>query len=231
MQLTSHNFKWIQWIDDDDPPRVENLNERLFDHLEIMKDQSIGIIAPVGSYFNSRTGVAIRVKNEDIVTNRYLPVQTVGGNQCMLINSAVVRSGCLPTSSLFFGFEETNFCLKVLHAGFKIVVPCDLFVEYRNLAGRWDLKRSDIRKIEIPAWRNYYSIRNLIFMFLYEFKKPSVVLRILGRVSLRAMYIFLRHGPARGFPELYYTFRAVKDGMQKKLGLTVKPLAKHSALP
>jgi GT2 family glycosyltransferase len=227
VSLASRNFKWIQWIDDDDPPRIADLNERLFNHLEIVKDHTVGIIAPVGSYFNTRKGIAVRIGNSEIETNPYLDVQTVGGNQCMLINSAVIQKGCLPTSSLFFGFEETNFCLKVLQAGYRIVVPCDLFYEYRNLAGRWGLKKADIRKIEIPAWRNYYSIRNLIYMFLYEFKRPRVVINIIGRISARAFYNLIKHGPSRGFQEFYYTFLGIRDGVQKKLGLTVTPLAKH----
>ena len=104
--LASSNFNWIQWIDDDDPPRVLNLNERLFKHLETLKNLNIGIIAPFGSYFNSQKGVAIRVENQDIISSQFVSVQTVGGNQCMLINSAVINAGCLPTSSLFLDLKK-----------------------------------------------------------------------------------------------------------------------------
>ena len=223
--LSAQGFQWIQWIDDDDPPKVENLNERLFAHLENLKGINVGIIAPAGSYFNTSSGVAVRVKDGDVTNNRYLHVQTVGGNQCMLINSRVVLSGCLPTASLFFGFEETNFCLKVLNAGYKIIVPCDLFFEYRNLAGRWDMKESDLRKIKVLPWRNYYSVRNLIYMFLYEFKRPATALRVLTRAALKAIN-GLKH-PSNGFSELYYTTVAIKDGILKKLGIRVKPIPKH----
>jgi GT2 family glycosyltransferase len=224
-ELYAQGFHWIQWIDDDDPPKLENLNERLFAHFENLKTINIGIIAPVGSYFDANSGVSVRVKDAEIVNNRYLYIDTVGGNQCMLINSKVVFSGCLPTAELFFGFEETNFCLKVLHAGYKIVVPCDLFFEYRNLSARWDLKKSDLRKIKILPWRNYYSVRNLIYMFLYEFKKPTTALRVVTRATLKAIY-GLRQ-PSNGFSELYYTTIAIKDGLLKKLGMTVKPIQKH----
>src|SRR5262245_3583158 len=36
-ELAAQGFQWIQWIDDDDPPKVGNLNERLFDHLKNLK--------------------------------------------------------------------------------------------------------------------------------------------------------------------------------------------------
>lgn len=224
--LAAKNFKWIQWIDDDDPPRVYNLNERMFNHLTAAGNLNIGIIAPFGSYFDSRKGVAVRVENEDIENSQSIRVQTVGGNQCMLINSAVVTAGCLPTASLFFGFEETNLCLKVLQAGFEIIVPSDLFSEYRKLSGRWNLKTSDIRKTTVtPAWRNYYSVRNLIYMFLYEFKKPATALRIITRATLKAIYGLKQ--PSIGFKELYYTTAAIKDGVRKRLGVRVKPIPKH----
>ena len=223
--LNSRGFQWIQWIDDDDPPRVKDLNERLFMYLEKLKSQKIGIIAPVGSYFNLERGATIRVKDNEILNNQYLHLHTVGGNQCMIINSSVVDSQCLPTANLFFGFEETNFCLKVLNAGYQIVVPCDLFQEYRSLASRWDLTKSDLRKTRILPWRNYYSIRNLIYMFLYEFNKPRVVLYIITRSILKALYGLSR--PSNGLRGFYLTILAIKDGVFKKLGLTVQPLAKH----
>lgn len=222
--LSAQGFRWIQWIDDDDPPKLENLNERLFAHLENLKTITVGIIAPMGSYFNSSAGVAVRVRDAEIVDNRYLHVQTVGGNQCMLINSKVVLAGCLPTPSLFFGFEETNFCLKVLNAGYQIIVPCDLFFEYRNLASRWDMKKSDLRKIKVLPWRNYYSVRNLIYMFLYEFKKPATAFHVITRATLKAIYGLKQ--PSNGFSELYYTTVAIKDGVLKKLGVRVKPIPK-----
>jgi GT2 family glycosyltransferase len=226
-RLERLGFKWIQWIDDDDPPKISNLNERLFRHLQEINDPKVGVIAPVGSYFNTRNGRAIRVRNEQIHNNRYLTVQTVGRNQCMLINSTVIRSGCLPTASLFFGFEETNFCLKVVEAGFSIIVPADLFSEYRTLAKRWDLSKKDATKFNIPPWRNYYSTRNLIYMFLYEFKKPGVVSRIIAGACLKALYSFVKRGPSWGVQELYFTFLGINDGFRRKLGLTVKPVSKH----
>jgi GT2 family glycosyltransferase len=225
--LTTQGYKWIQWIDDDDPPKLADLNERLFGHLANLGDAQIGIIAAVGSYFNESKALAIRVGNAEIQGKKYLDVQTVGGNQCMLINTDVVKLECLPTESLFFGFEETNFCLKVIRAGYKIVVPCDLFFEYRNASGRWDLKKKGATKFIILPWRNYYSTRNLVYMYLYEFKRPAVVMTIIATAILKSLFSFFKRGPAWGFKELYYLCRGVKDGFQKRLGLTVRPLSKH----
>jgi|GEM_PF-582651 len=229
-KLEQQGFQWIQWVDDDDPPRIQNLNERLFRHLNDATTDSIGIIGPVGSHFNIHRGIAVRVTNEEILQNTSLELQTVAGNQCMIINSAVVRAGCLPTKELFFGFEETNFCLKVLDKGFKIIVPCDLFSEYRQLAGRWKLKDSDIRKIEIPSWRSYYSARNLIFMFLHEFKKPTTVCFIVARVLGRAVVSFFSKGFRRGTEETYFTVLAIFHGIFGHLGLTVKPVKKSTVI-
>lgn len=228
--LASEGYEWIQWVDDDDPPKVPDLNERLFQHLGKLGQYKVGVISASGSYFNERSGIAVRVPNRDIENNKYLFAQTVGGNQCMIINSSVVKDNCFPSSHLFFGFEETNFCLKVLKADYKIIVPCDLFREYRNIAGRWNLTRSDIRKTDIPFWRTYYSTRNLIFMFGYEFCKPATVLRIICRSLLKSVYITMSKGPLKGSQSFYYTVLAIKDGLFKRTGLTIKPLYKPAGL-
>lgn len=224
--LAAAGFQWIQWIDDDDPPRLQNLNERLFDHLKILNDESVGIIAPVGSFFDFNKGVTVRVQDYQLKRSGYLSVHTVAGNQCMLINKGVIDRNCLPNPALFFGFEETNFCLKVLNAGYKIIVPCELFAESRTLSKRWNLTSRDIRESEVSAWRSYYSIRNLVYMFLYEFKSRKAVFWTLLRVIPRAFYFLFSKGRRRGFQEIYFTFLAIGHGFSKRLGMTVQPEAK-----
>ncbi|MFO5197465.1 hypothetical protein RCL06_23995, partial [Salmonella enterica subsp. enterica serovar Typhimurium] len=80
------------------------------------------------------------------------------------------------------------------------------------------MQKADLRKTKILPWRNYYSVRNLIYMFLYEFNRPKVVLRIATRSIIKALY-GLRN-PSEGFHALYLTVLAIKDGVFKKLGMT-----------
>lgn len=226
-KLVEEKYEWIQWVDDDDPPRFPDLNEKLFAHLDFLRDDSIGIIAPVGSFFNENRGAAVRVTDDQIRNSKYLYVDTVAGNQCMVINKKVVQAGCLPIPELFFGFEETSFCLKVIKAGYRIVIPTDLFSLYRTAANRWGLTKADIRKIRTPAWRTYYSNRNLLYMFSHEFKKPASVVWIIARILARAFYCFFFRRSNNDSLELMYTLRAIRDGLTKRLGMTVMPEPKR----
>jgi GT2 family glycosyltransferase len=227
-ELTSRGYAWLQWVDDDDPPRIVTLNERLLQSIKALNDDNIGIIAPVGSYFDQKKGVAVRVTDAQLSKQLYLDLHTVAGNQCMLINADAVRKGALPAKELFFGFEETSFCLAVLKAGFRIVVPADLFKEYRSLSNRWGLSKADIRKTEVPAWRNYYSTRNLIYLFAYKYRRLSTVLMIIVRVLPRSFYYLFSRGVKRGLQEIYYTCRAIFDGLTRRTGLTVLPQKKQT---
>lgn len=104
-KLTAEGFDWIFWGDDDDPPLFEDACERLFETIKNNSDLKIGVVAAVGHYFNRRTGVIERVKDEELNGEGALSVQSAGGGQTMIVNSAVVKEGVLPDENLFFGFE------------------------------------------------------------------------------------------------------------------------------
>lgn len=228
--LTKQGYRWIQWIDDDDPPRLKNLNERLFEHLSKFPEDDIGVIAPVGAKFDRRRGHLIRFPNKALEENDYLYADKVGGNQGMIVNAAVIKSGCLPNKEFFFGFEDLNFCLKVRNEGYKILIPSELFMAYRKDAGRWDYQIDKVQNLtqKTPStiWREYYSYRNLIYMLLYEFQLFRAAAMTIIRAIFKAASSFNK-GFAFGALMTRYMIRAIWDGVLKRQGLLILPKRKY----
>lgn len=220
--LSEKGYDWIQWIDDDDPPRFPEVNERLFELIPEELRKEAGILTPSGNDFSLRRGRSIRYSNEDLKVNEFLCPKTVGGNQGMMISAKVVEAGCLPMGELFFGFEELDFCLQVRRAGFKIIAPTALYRQYRKGAGRWHLTETDRweQSLRTPAWRMYYSVRNLIYILHYRTGNRTAALRVALRSFAKSVLydVFKLE-----FNRIPLTIRATFDAYRKKLGNTVRP--------
>jgi len=69
-----------------------------------------------------------------------IEVDYVAGGMCMLVSGEVAREKIAPDVSLFFGFEELDFCLRVSRKGYSILVDCKLFLEARAFHNRKNYK-------------------------------------------------------------------------------------------
>ena len=174
----------------------------------------MGVVGQVGAQFNKVTGALIRFDDSSLKMNQYLDVDFVGGNQLMIIKSEVIKQGCLPEKRLFFGFEDLSFSLKVKAKGYKMLVPCKLFLKLRvnfSRMGQVKLKRN-------PSWRDYYSVRSLAYIYLYEQRlvAPLLLLTIktIAGLFLRKELKFL---PLRG----------LVHGVSNRLGIIEPPRSKY----
>ena len=137
-KLAEQGYDWIYWGDDDDPPHFEDC----FEGLLAISRKEIGILGVVGQFFSKRTGEVFRVSDGEIRQRSEVSVDSVAGNQCMIVNADVVRQGCLPDADLFFGFEELDFCIKVKKLNFSLIASSDLFLRSREKFNKLGFKRS-----------------------------------------------------------------------------------------
>jgi GT2 family glycosyltransferase len=193
--LFEEGWEWVLWMDDDDPPVIGDLFERLFlsvSSLPNLKD--IGIMGGVGVRFNPKRAKIIRIPDSEL--KGLIDVDNVAGGQFPLVNRIVFEKGILPDKDLFFGFEELEFNLRLKRAGLKLCISGDVLKELRIYWSKLNVnpKLYHTKRIE-SLWREYYSTRNLIWIlkspsgsnrgiFLVFFK--SIVKTILGfRLGLR----------------------------------------------
>lgn len=152
---------WIYWGDDNNPPFCEDCFERLL----AIKDVNpfCGVLGTVGQFFDRKKGVVKRVQTRLLKKKEYIEVDFVAGGMCMLVSGKVAMEGIAPDPSLFFGFEELDFCLKVSRKGYVLLVDTKLFLEAREKSGRLDFERP-VYKRKKNLSREYYSLRNLLMI-------------------------------------------------------------------
>lgn len=161
--LAEAGYEWIYWGDDDDPPRTNNTFESLLQHVPKMQ-HNVGQIGFVGHRFNIHTGKVVKTTNDEIKDSGLLEVDTISGGMCKIVRSDVVKNGVLPDKTLFFGFEELDFDLRLKQAGYISVVDKELFYSERKKAGKLQPNSSASTNQLKASWREYYSIRNLLFI-------------------------------------------------------------------
>jgi len=165
LQLLAHEgYDWIYWGDDDDPPLFKDTFEIL---LKVaLSDVRCGCVGAVGNYFSNLTGFVTRATNKALNHEGILEVDTIAGGMTKIVSGPMIlKHNILPEEKLFFGFEELDFDLKVKNKGYKLLVDKELFWKHRVHANRVDYKRNYLEKKNASLlWRNYYSVRNLLFI-------------------------------------------------------------------
>jgi GT2 family glycosyltransferase len=216
-KLTAQGFNWIYWGDDDDPPLFPDTFELLFSLINAQKIKP-GLVSIVGQYFDSRKGIISRVDDRELRSgNQYIEVDSIAGNQSMLVNAEVVSAGILPDPDLFFGFEELDFCLKVKKAGYKLLVSTDLHLRAREKFGRLNLTAPFYKvKDDRSLTREYYSIRNLL-VICRRHKHYSALAYQLLKTAGKSLYGY-RYGLGYGFRNMRTVLVAFLHFMSGKSG-------------
>ncbi len=100
-RLLEEGYQWIYWGDDDDPPMFSDAFEKLFQLIsQTQNDRKVGLVGAVGQYFNSSTGEIERVQDSFLNQVGYITVDSIAGNQCMIVNADVVRAGVMPSENM-----------------------------------------------------------------------------------------------------------------------------------
>ena len=207
--LAKEGYEWILWADDNDPPYTEDTFEKLLQLAETY-GAACGQVGVVGHKLNRRTGLLIRTTNEELQNNEYLEVDTIGGGMIKIIRGASVLKGIVPEPKLFFGFEDLDHDLSQQRAGYKIVVHSGLFLDLRKKWNRMTVKRARIsKKDESVLWRDYYSIRNSLFVMAKN-RYYTAFFSILF-VSIGKSLLNYKHGFRYGTLVTRNTCRAIRD--------------------
>lgn len=171
--LMSKGYDWIYWGDDDDPPENRFIFEIFFQKIKDAEENKppVGVFGGRGGYFNKVTGRIKSLSNADLKKTKVVAVDTVPGGHSMLVKAEVVKQGVLPYEKLFFAFEDFDFCLKLKKAGYAALVDTEYWLKdnYRhgNFSENYRWKGTSFGSRE-SFWRDYYSTRNLLYIFLRE---------------------------------------------------------------
>jgi GT2 family glycosyltransferase len=162
--LSTQGYKWIGWIDDDDPPIYNDTFEILLKKAELT--DNCGCVGVVGQFFNKGNGLMVRVPDDELEGNGVLEVDTIAGGMCKIVRAEVCSKGkVFPDTSFFYGFEELDFDLRMQEAGYVLVVDKELYKRHRVKFNRIGLQvKRGQKKDKNRIWRDYYSIRNSLII-------------------------------------------------------------------
>lgn len=223
--LFAQGYEWVVWGDDDDPPKFNDIIEKLFSIIPKIDINTIGVLGCVGTRLNLSNGLTIRVPDKDL--RGLLEVDCVSGGMFPLIHKNVYNNNVFSDPNLFFSFEDLDFCLAVKRAKLKIIVSAEQIYRHRLLHGRLGLvKKYKVKSID-SLWREYYSTRNIIHILLRKEKAFSAVAYITLRTVLKMSYLF-RFGFKYGKLNFYFLSKGLYDGYRNNMGMTIVPKPKSN---
>jgi len=205
--LSKDGYEWIGWIDDDDPPIFKNTFEVL---LKLgSENKQCGCVGAVGQRFNSKTGLMLRVPDNELEGEGYIQVDNIAGGMCKIVNASVVnKCNILPDEKLFYGFEELDFDLRLQTAGYLLLVDKNLYKKHRihfNRSGV-NLQRGQ-KKPKNRLWREYYSTRNCLII-LHKLKLYRALIHSVLRFNLKMIAGF-RFGFSYGVKNFKYVSKGI----------------------
>jgi GT2 family glycosyltransferase len=222
--LFEKGYDWVLWVDDDDPPKFDNLIEDLFEIVQKNDNELLGMVGSVGERFNRKKSKIVRFNDEQLIG--FLDVDTISGNMFPLVSKRTFNKGILPSKNLFFGFEDLDFGLSIKRAGFKIITSGDLHLKHRKLSGRLNLKKNNNFKRSINSlWRDYYSVRSLVYVLLYKEKSLFGTLSFIFRNLIKSFVVF-KYGIVYGKKSSRMILVGLFDGMFKRMGMRISPVSK-----
>jgi GT2 family glycosyltransferase len=223
--LFERDYDWVLWVDDDDPPKFDDLFEKMFKIVSDNDNDTLGMVGSVGERFDKRRAKIIRL--EDNQLKGYLDVDTISGNMFPLVSKRVFQHGLLPSLNFFFGFEELNFCLSLKQAGFRILTSGELHYQHRSSTGRLNLDKIGYqKKSESLLWREYYSVRNLLHILIHQQFTFLGIFRFLSRNISKCIFIF-KYGFNYGIMFNYMILKGLFDGFCGRMGMRILPNAKQ----
>lgn len=182
---------WILFADEETPPPESTTIERLVEFVleQFEGDPAVAGVGNVGGRFDRRTGAAVRLDDDELVGA--VDVDTIGGGHWPLLRVAAIRTVEAPDASLFFGFEELEYFLKVREAGGRLLIDGDTWRSLRARHERVGLTTSDLRSAQPAVWRGYYSTRNSI-LIARRFGTWQAPWRAAGRGGARTLRALAR---------------------------------------
>jgi GT2 family glycosyltransferase len=218
----AHDADWVVLLDDDNPPRADDVLERLIEFArEHERDHLLGAVGLTGSRFDRRRGRLQRLSDDELVGA--LDVDFIGGNQFPMLRVAAVRDVGVFRGELFWGLDDLDFGLRLRAAGYRVLVSGDLVRWAREFHGRLGRRQEPARaSVTRRPWRQYYTLRNLIDI-LRRNGQPVSALRVAATRGVgKAVVNTVRH-PRHRDGTLCLSIRAVRDGWRGRLGRTVEP--------
>lgn len=224
-QAMERGADWIWCMDDDVFPRPDCLSN-LLDHTA---SEEVGILAPrrlmEGNIFtNDFQAVNLtnpfssmyKKKLKKQVINK--PVEILGtAFEGLFIRKETVEKIGLPNKDLFIFCDDTDYCLRAVLAGYKILyIPSALMNKEKFFSNDTWNERNKKKK-----WKRFYQIRNSTYLNHHYGRNWGVkyIRGFNGVIGYIAIALFTcPFSDAYSLKDIAKLWKAYQDGIQEKLG-------------
>lgn len=216
---------WIWCMDDDVFPRA-NCLEKLLEHAE---DETIGILAPrrmmEGQIFCHdfeeynltnpfKSMYRKRLVNEEVNSPTFIAGTAFEGP---FIRRDVVEKIGLPNKDLFIFCDDTDYCIRTIQAGFKILyVPSALMDKQKFFSNDSWAVRSQKKK-----WKRFYQVRNSSYLN-HHYGKTWGVRNLRGFINvfgyIATAFFTASFSKAWAWSDIPKLWKAYQDGRNEHLG-------------
>lgn len=215
---------WIVLLDDDQPPDRPDLLERLlaFAVERRAADPRTACVGAVGARLDRRRGRTLRPRDDELAGP--VPVDYVGNGHLPLYSVRAVRDVGFIHGEMFFGFGELELGIRLRRHGWTVYADGELTSAFRRRWGAWgvEVPQASRRIGGPPSWRQYYSLRNLIWL-LRRHGHHGAAARVALLTGLAKPLVNLPRSPADAARHLVLNLRAVRDGYLGRLGKRLEP--------
>lgn len=224
-QAMERGADWIWCMDDDVFPRPDCLSN-LLDHTA---SEEVGILAPRrlmedNIFTNDFQAVNLtnpftsmyKKKLKKQVINK--PVEILGtAFEGLFIRKETVEKIGLPNKDLFIFCDDTDYCLRAVLAGYKILyIPSALMNKEKFFSNDTWNERNKKKK-----WKRFYQIRNSTYLNHHYGRNWGVkyIRGFNGVIGYIAIALFTcPFSDAYSLKDVAKLWKAYQDGIQEKLG-------------
>lgn len=224
-QAMERGADWIWCMDDDVFPRPDCLSN-LLDHTA---SEEVGILAPrrlMESNIFTNDFQAVNLTNpfssmykkklKKQVINK--PVEILGtAFEGLFIRKETVEKIGLPNKDLFIFCDDTDYCLRAVLAGYKILyIPSALMDKEKFFSNDTWNERNKKKK-----WKRFYQIRNSTYLNHHYGRNWGVkyIRGFNGVIGYIAIALFTcPFSDAYSLKDVAKLWKAYQDGIQEKLG-------------
>lgn len=224
-QAMERGADWIWCMDDDVFPRPDCLSN-LLDHTA---SEEVGILAPRrlmedNIFTNDFQAVNLtnpftsmyKKKLKKQVINK--PIEILGtAFEGLFIRKETVEKIGLPNKDLFIFCDDTDYCLRAVLAGYKILyIPSALMDKEKFFSNDTWNERNKKKK-----WKRFYQIRNSTYLNHHYGRNWGVkyIRGFNGVIGYIAIALFTcPFSDAYSLKDIAKLWKAYQDGIQEKLG-------------
>ena len=220
--LDASDDDWIVVLDDDDPPPFPSAIQELeqFAASMLHQDPRTAAVGIHGARFDWRRGRIVRVPDQEL--QGAVAVDYVAGASVPFFRVAALRDVGPFSRDIFFGLSEVEHGLRLGAAGYSAYAHGDLWRRKRSMVGRMGVSGRPALRLSEVNWRQYYSLRNLIYV-LRQHGRTGTALRVTLVPGLGKPLANLPLSPRLAMRSLRLSWRACRDGWAGRMGRTLEP--------